>query len=60
MLVNERKQLVNMIRGLLTEFGVDTPRGLDRALVTARQLASAAKRSFFYRTSCSKALICLN
>jgi transposase len=39
LLVKERTQLVNMIRGLLAEFGVDIPRGLERALAMARRLA---------------------
>jgi transposase len=39
LLVKERTQLVNMIRGLLAEFGTDIPRGLERALAMARQIA---------------------
>ena len=39
LLVKERTQLVNMIRGLLAEFGIDIPRGLERALAMARQVA---------------------
>ena len=39
LLVKERTQLVNMIRGLLAEDGIDIPRGLERALGTARQVA---------------------
>jgi len=39
LLVKERTQLVNMIRGLLAEFGIDIPRGLERALAVARQIA---------------------
>jgi transposase len=39
LLVKERTQLVNMIRGLLAEFGIDIPRGLERALGIARQVA---------------------
>ena len=38
LLVKERTQLVNMIRGLLAEFGIDIPRGLERALGIARQI----------------------
>jgi transposase len=38
-LVKQRTQLVNMIRGLLAEFGIDIPRGLERALLKARQIA---------------------
>jgi transposase len=37
LLVKQRTQLVNMIRGLLAEFGVDIPKGLERALLMARQ-----------------------
>ena len=39
LLVNERTQLVNMIRGILAEDGIDIPRGLERALAMARQVA---------------------
>jgi transposase len=39
LLVKQRTQLVNMIRGLLAEFGVDIPRGLERALLMARRIA---------------------
>jgi transposase len=38
LLVKQRTQLINMIRGLLAEFGVDIPRGLERALLMARQI----------------------
>jgi transposase len=38
LLVKQRTQLVNMIRGLLAEFGVDIPKGLERALLVARQI----------------------
>ena len=38
LLVKERTQLVNMIRGLLAEFGIDIPRGLERAVGTARRV----------------------
>ena len=37
-LVKQRTQLVNMIRGLLAEFGIDFPEGLERALGLARQI----------------------
>lgn len=40
LLVKQRTQLVNMIRGLLAEFGIDIPEGLERALGLARQIAS--------------------
>jgi transposase len=38
LLVKQRTQLINMIRGLLAEFGVAIPKGLERALLTARQI----------------------
>src|SRR3984957_7116541 len=38
LLVKQRTQLVNMIRGLLAEFGIDIPKGLERALLMARQI----------------------
>jgi transposase len=38
LLVKQRTQLINMIRGLLAEFGVDIPKGLERALLRARQI----------------------
>ena len=38
LLVKERTQLVNMIRGLLAEFGIVIPRGLERAMAMARQI----------------------
>jgi transposase len=40
LLVKQRTQLVNMIRGLLAEFGIDIPEGLLRALGLARQIAA--------------------
>jgi transposase len=40
LLVKERTQLVNMIRGLMAEFGIDIPRGLERALTMAREIAN--------------------
>lgn len=36
LLVKQRTQLVNMMRGLLAEFGIDIPQGLHRALEMAR------------------------
>ena len=39
LLVKQRTQLVNMIRGLLAEFGISIPRGLERAIAMARQVA---------------------
>ena len=38
LLVKQRTQSVNMMRGLLAEFGVDIPEGLERALMMARQV----------------------
>jgi transposase len=38
LVVKQRTQLVNMIRGLLAEFGIDIPRGLERALLMARPI----------------------
>ena len=38
LLVKQRTQLVNMIRGLLAEFGIDIPKGLERALLVARRI----------------------
>ena len=38
LLVKQRTQLINMLRGLLAEFGYDIPKGLERALLIARQV----------------------
>lgn len=38
LLVKQRTQSVNMMRGLLAEFGIDIPEGLERALIMARQV----------------------
>jgi transposase len=38
LLVKQRTQLINMIRGLLAEFGIEIPKGLERALLMARQI----------------------
>ena len=38
LLVKQRTQLVNMVRGVLAEFGVQTPRGLHHALALAARL----------------------
>jgi transposase len=38
LLVKQRTQLINMMRGLLAEFGVDIPKGLERALLMTRQV----------------------
>lgn len=40
LLVKQRTQLINMIRGLLAEFGIDIPEGLLWALGLARQIAA--------------------
>jgi transposase len=40
LLVKQRTQLVNMVRGMLAEFGVQTPRGLHHALVLAARLVA--------------------
>jgi transposase len=37
LLVRQRTQLVNMIRGLLAEFGIDLPKGITHALVFVRR-----------------------
>jgi transposase len=42
LLVKQRTQLVNMMRGLLAEFGVIIPDGLERALLMARQVVDGA------------------
>jgi transposase len=39
LLVKQRTQLVNMIRGVLAEFGVEMARGLHHALALAKRLA---------------------
>src|SRR5262245_13812867 len=39
LLVKQRTQLINMTRGLLAEFGIDIPRGIERALQVARRIA---------------------
>jgi transposase len=40
LLVKQRTQLVNMLRGLLAEFGIDIPEGLERALGLAHRIVS--------------------
>ena len=37
LLVRQRTQVVNMIRGLLAEFGIDIPRGITHALAFVRR-----------------------
>jgi transposase len=39
LLVKQRTQLANMMRGLRAEFGIDIPEGLERALLMARRVA---------------------
>ncbi len=39
LLVRQRTQLVNMMRGLLAEFGVTFPKGVEQALALARRVA---------------------
>jgi transposase len=34
----QRTQLINMMRGLLAEFGIDIPQGINRALAKARAI----------------------
>jgi transposase len=38
LLVKQRTQLVNMMRGQLAEFGINIPQGLERALMLTRQI----------------------
>lgn len=38
LLVKQRTQLVNMVRSLLAEFGINIPKGLERALLMARRI----------------------
>ena len=38
LLVKQRTQLANMIRGLLAEFGIEIPNGFEWALLMARQI----------------------
>ena len=39
--VKQRTQLINMMRGLMAEFGIDIPQGINRALEKARAIVSA-------------------
>ncbi len=43
LLVKQRTQLVNMMRGLLAEFGINIPEGLSRALLMTRQVVDGAR-----------------
>src|SRR6202521_2716805 len=38
--VKQRTQLVNMIRGLLAEFGIEIRRGIEQALMLAKRIAA--------------------
>jgi hypothetical protein len=38
--VKQRTQLVNMIRGLLVEFGIEIRRGIEQALMLAKRIAA--------------------
>ncbi len=38
LLVKQRTQSINMMRGILAEFGIDIPEGLERALTLAMQV----------------------
>src|SRR5215207_5641612 len=40
LLIRQRTQLVNMIRGLLAEFGIDIPKGITNALAFVRRAAA--------------------
>lgn len=41
LLVKQRTQLVNMIRSLLAEFGINIAKGLERAMLMARRIVDA-------------------
>jgi transposase len=45
LLVKQRTQSINMMRGLLAEFGINIPDGLERALLMARQVVDGAALS---------------
>ena len=49
LLVKQRTQLVNMIRGLLAEFGVDIPQGVHRALEMARTIVDGRRQAYRQR-----------
>jgi transposase len=44
LLVRQRTQLVNMIRGLLAEFGIDIPKGITHALAFVRRAVGSSRR----------------
>ena len=45
LLVKQRTQSTNMMRGLLAEFGINIPEGLERALLLARQIVAGESPS---------------
>jgi transposase len=57
LLVKHLSQMVNMIRGLVAEFGIDIPEGLERALRLARQIA--AKKSTLDVPAMALQILCL-
>lgn len=42
LLVKQRTQCINMMRGLLAEFGINIPQGVQRALTMAREIVEGA------------------
>lgn len=58
LLVKQRTQLINMIRGLLAEYGIDIPRGIERALSMARQVAEGAVLDVPDQATTPIALLC--
>ena len=50
LLVKQRTQIVNMIRGLLAEFGIDIAKGLGRALLMAMPCKTAITGNKFRTT----------
>jgi transposase len=44
LLVRQRTRLVNMIRGLLAEFGIDIPKGITHALAFVRRVVAGEAR----------------
>jgi transposase len=58
LLVKERTQLVNMMRGLLAEFGIDIPRGLERAVTMARRITEGEILNVPHEASTALAELC--
>ncbi len=58
LLVKQRTQLVNMVRGLLAEFGIDIPRGLERAVTMARQITEGEIRDVPDEAATAIAILC--